>query len=421
MRTWGALGDLGRTFRERSMLGCLCLLACQTLTAQRYSFKSYGPDEGLTTAVNRLLQDRDGFLWVSTSNGLMRYDGGEHFQRFGTAEGLPGDQVYRVRQSPDGTLWAVTGRGLARLRQNRFERVATVLAQESEALSDLDFDAQGRLYLGTVKGLLIGDALPGGAVEFHFAGGVPRVSITGLHFEPEGDVWFGCGKNLCHLTPAGLETFGSRQGLPEEQWSAILRDRQGTLWIRGLQRLFVCPPGSRTFFARDEGLPQSSNSAVDLAMDGAGTVLVATDLGLAHWTGGKWDLVGSAQGLASDTVSSVLEDREGSLWIGLWGAGLARWLGYGEWTQWTTNDGLGNNIVWAIRRQHSGAMLVGTDNGLARIDENGRHPAKLWRQQDGLGGNKVKALDIAADGAVWIGSLPGGISRLDPVTGRIRT
>jgi signal transduction histidine kinase/ligand-binding sensor domain-containing protein/CheY-like chemotaxis protein len=402
-------------------VAALCLLTGLPVFAQRYSFKSYGADEGLTTAVNRLLQDREGFLWVGTSNGLMRYGGGEHFQRFGKAEGLPSEQVYRVRQAPDGTLWAVTSRGLARLRQDRFEHIDTVLAEESEAMSDLEFDAQGRPYLGTVKGLLIGEVLRGGAFRFHFADPVPRVPVTGFHFEPAGDVWFGCGKSLCHLTPAGLETFGSRQGLPEEQWSAILRDRQGTLWIRGQQRLYICPPNSRTFFPRDEGLPQSSNSAVDLAMDRAGTVLVSTDLGLARWIGGKWNLIGAAQGLASDTVSSVLEDREGSLWVGLWGAGLARWLGYGEWTQWTTNDGLGNNIVWSIRRQRSGAMLVGTDNGLARIDENGGRPARLWRVKDGLGGNKVKSLTVSADGAVWIGTLPGGVSRLDPVTDRIQT
>ncbi len=397
----------------------LCLLAAPTLLAQRYSFRSYGRDEGLITAVSRLFQDRDGFLWVGASNGLMRYDG-NLFQHFGTADGLPGFQVYRMRQGADGTLWVVTSGGLARFRQNRFEHVDTVLGEETEALSDLDFDGKGRLYLGTVKGLLIGEGLPGGAIRFHFADGVPRVSINGLHFEPTGDLWFACGKGVCHLTPAGLETFGSRQGLPEAQWIAILRDRQGTLWIRGRQRLFVCPPGSRTFFPRDAGLPQSSNSSVDLSMDSAGTVLVTTDLGLARWTGDGWNLVGSAQGLASDTVSSVLEDREGSLWIGLWGAGLARWLGYGEWTQWTTNDGLGNNIVWAIRRERSGAILVGTDNGLVRLDENGRRPARLWRERDGLGGNKVKALAIGADGAVWIGTLPGGVSRLDPVTGRIR-
>ena len=398
---------------------CLCLLATQPLSAQHYSFKSYGPDEGLTTAVNKLLQDRDGFLWVGTANGLLRYDG-ERFHRFDMADGLPSVQISHMRQSADGTLWIVTSMGLARFRQNRFERVDTALAKEPEALSDLDFDAAGDLYLGTVKGLLIGKPAAGGEVRFHFADRVPRVPIQAVHFEPGDGIWFGCGKSLCRLGPGGFETFGADQGLPEERWSAILRDRQGTLWVRGMQRLYVCPRGSRTFFARDAGLPQSTNNAVDLAIDSAGTVLVSTDLGLARWVAGSWSLVGSARGLASDTVSSVLEDREGSLWIGLWGAGLARWLGYGEWTEWSAGDGLGNNIVWAIRRERSGSILVGTDHGLARIDENRRHPARLWRTGDGLGGNKVKALAASADGAIWIGSLPGGVSRLDPVTGRIR-
>ena len=58
----------------------LCLLIAQTSFAQRFSFKQYGPDEGLKTAVNKLFQDRDGFLWVGTSNGLFRYDG-DRFQR----------------------------------------------------------------------------------------------------------------------------------------------------------------------------------------------------------------------------------------------------------------------------------------------------------------------------------------------------
>jgi signal transduction histidine kinase/ligand-binding sensor domain-containing protein/ActR/RegA family two-component response regulator len=397
----------------------LCLLAGQPLRAQHYSFKSYGPDEGLTTAVNKLLQDRDGFLWVGTSNGLFRYDG-ERFHRFGAAEGLPSVQISHMRQSADGTLWIVTSMGLARFHQNRFERVDSVPVKEPEGLSDLDFDGRGDLYLGTVKGLLIGEPAADGKLRFRFADPAPRVPIHGVHFEPGDGVWFGCGKSLCHLRPDGLEIFGASQGLPEDRWSAILRDRQGTLWVRGMQRLYVRPRGSPTFIARDAGLPESTNSALDLALDSAGTVLVSTDLGLARWVAGRWSLVGSAQGLASDTVSSVLEDREGSLWIGLWGAGLARWLGYGEWTEWTADDGLGNNVIWAIRRECSGAMLVGTDHGLARFDESRRHSAKLWRTEDGLGGNKVKALVVGKDGAIWIGSLPGGVSRLDPVTGRIR-
>jgi ligand-binding sensor domain-containing protein len=130
-----------------------------------------------------------------------------------------------------------------------------------------------------------------------------------VHVDPEGAVWFGCGRNLCRLAEGVNQKLGPPQGLPEERWNAILFDHAGNLWVRGLQRLYVRPVGALEFIARDSGLPQSSNSAVDLAIDSAGTVLISTDLGLARWVDGAWALVGSAQGLPSDTVSSGLQDR----------------------------------------------------------------------------------------------------------------
>lgn len=56
-----------------------------------------------------------------------------------------------------------------------------------------------------------------------------------------------------------------------------------------------------------------------------------TELGLARPAKDGWELIGTTQGLASGTVSSVFEDREGSIWLGLWGTGIARWLGNGRW------------------------------------------------------------------------------------------
>jgi Predicted periplasmic ligand-binding sensor domain len=325
-----------------------------------------------------------------------------------------------MHQSGDGTLWVVTSGGLARMRHNRFERVNTVSPEKPESLFGLDSDQQGRLYLGSTQGLQSGEPSPAGEVRFQFVEGVPRVPVKGVYVEPTGGLWFGCGSNLCHLADGRTEVLGPRDGLPEESWRAILRDRQGQLWVRGLQRLYVRPAGAARFIANDAGLAQSSNVGVDLAMDHDGTIMVSTDLGLARWVKGKWTLVGTAQGLESETVSSGLQDREGSIWIGLWGAGIARWLGYEEWTNWTKADGLGNNIVWTIRRLRAGAIFAGTDNGLVRIDESGKAPPVKWTAKNGLAGDKVKALAASADGALWIGVLPGGISRLDAVTGRIR-
>src|SRR5580704_4727483 len=103
-------------------LACLVLRA-PGLDAQRYSFKRYDQDSGLLNQnVRTLLQDRTGFLWVGTDNGLFRYDG-SHFRSFTTADGLPSAKVEDLNQTVDGTLWVATLSGVARLNGERFESV----------------------------------------------------------------------------------------------------------------------------------------------------------------------------------------------------------------------------------------------------------------------------------------------------------
>lgn len=80
-------------------------------------FKFYGEEEGLKNlAVQAVLHDRAGFLWVGTQDGLYRYDG-NHFTAFTTREGLPGTRIEALHESEDGTLRVSTDRGLARRRE----------------------------------------------------------------------------------------------------------------------------------------------------------------------------------------------------------------------------------------------------------------------------------------------------------------
>ncbi len=109
---------------RQTFLGILIAVAgASCLSAQRYSFKFYGEDEGLQDLrVQAVLQDRAGFLWVGTQNGLYRYDG-SRFTGFGTTEGLPGASIESLYESRDGTFWVGTQTGLARRKGERFETV----------------------------------------------------------------------------------------------------------------------------------------------------------------------------------------------------------------------------------------------------------------------------------------------------------
>jgi ligand-binding sensor domain-containing protein len=109
--------------------GLVLLIASTSAVAQRFNFKFYGEEEGLQNlAVQVVLQDRAGFLWAGTQNGLYRYDG-SRFAGFGKNEGLPGARIESLHESIDGTLWVGTQNGLARRRGDRFETIPLTVAQ----------------------------------------------------------------------------------------------------------------------------------------------------------------------------------------------------------------------------------------------------------------------------------------------------
>jgi hypothetical protein len=95
-----------------------------TLCAQEYSFRNFGDAEGLTNlAIRKIYQDRSGFLWVSTENGIFRYDG-DRFEPFGIEHGVPENSSVAFGDAPDGSLLIGGNFGLYHLSGNRFEKVA---------------------------------------------------------------------------------------------------------------------------------------------------------------------------------------------------------------------------------------------------------------------------------------------------------
>lgn len=367
-----------------SLCAALCWLALAVparLLAQRYSFKLYGQEEGLQSlTVQALLQDTTGFIWVGTENGLYRYDGAG-FARFRPADGLPDRRIWSLHESPDGTLWVGTGAGLCRRAGHRFQVAGLGGSGRAPVVSAIASDRKGRLYAGTSAGLAVAQSSQAGtAPEFHLLpalSGSSHGAVRGVHVDPDGVVWFGCGSALCSLDESHVRVFKPEDGVPEQAWSAILTDRQGDLWIRSSSRLLVRPKGARQFVAADQGLPAGMQNA-SLTLDQRGKLWVPTSLGLAHQEPGRWEMTGQEQGLPENSVCCLIEDREGSIWVGFEGTGLARWLGRTGWASWTKAEGLSHEHVRVIQGDRSGTLWVGTEHraptchprptGLARVE-----------------------------------------------------
>ena len=389
------------------------------LFAQRYCFKTYGHEEGLgSLVVQSILQDSRGFLWVATQNGIYRFDG-KRSVRYGTAEGLPSNFVNCIFQSQDGTLWAGTfAAGAARLERGRF----VPLKQESGigaggiAFQGIASDAGGNLYFATENGLSIGDGSTFRTLTEKE--GLPARMISAVYVDASQRVWFGSGNRLCRLKGNQVEVLGPAAGLPNENIESIISDQKDSLYVRTTSRLVRRRAGRARFEPIDAGLPVS-NTFGSLFVDKQGTLWAPTSRGLAERQGESWRLLNSHSGLVMDSVFAVTEDREGSLWIGFGGGGLARWRGRNAWTGFRRSEGLSSDVVWAITRDTRGTLWAGTELGLNFWDPR----AGRWRDRPlhGVPSTRHRALAVAPDGALWIGSDRAGVSRLEPGNARLET
>ncbi len=383
------------------------LLACGVLgEAQRYSFKHYWQDSGLTNlSVNTINQDKDGFLWVATDNGLFRYNG-SRFERFGREEGLPQDDVTALAESPGGALWAGTPVG-SYLSGGRFHQVPLGARQGEWSIENLVGAENNTAYASTSYGLIKLVLEKGVAsVQTIYAG-----ETSALAVESAGTVWFGCGHDLCRVKDGELLKLGARTGLPPDRWANAVIDAQGTLWLCSDTHLYKLLADAVTFVECGKALSLTRGSVSEMRADPIYGVMLPTNNGLALRRGEEWRMIGERQGLSSDGVATAFRDREGSLWIGFRGSGLDRWIGEGQWENWTRAEGLLADTLWGLTKDPEGRIWAGTNRGISMVDP-ATGKTKTWEATHEMKGNQ--ALTVKADplGRVWFG---GGARRAEPV------
>ncbi|MGO9274210.1 MAG: response regulator [Terriglobia bacterium] len=397
----------------------LALLALATpVKAQRYSFRYHGTEDGLTNlAVKVLFQDRTGFLWLGTEGGVFRFDG-QRFQHYGPDEGLPHDFVLSLGEAPDGSVLAGYRGGLYRQEGERFEKVPLSGAGGVDSYSGIRFDGQSRTFISTEAGLVVATkAAQGGDLALRLMpapAGADGPAAYGILLEP-GAMWYGCGVSLCRIAGEKVTVFGETEGLPKGNWMSIRRDGSGDLWVQDLHQVAVLRRGSARFDASNHGIPQLAGGS-QLEVDSGGRLLVPTVEGLAIDEGRHFRIVGNREGLQGP-VYSVLRDREGSIWLGLAGHGLARWKGYGEWEAFTSESGLDSELVYQILPLRNGTVLAGTEDGLFVGRKTGE--VWTWQRHPKVGRMPVHALQLEPDGSVWLGTERNGAARIDSRTGQI--
>ncbi len=357
----------------------------EVLKGGRKAYTLVGTDEGLASgAVVCMAQDTQGFLWMGSENGLMRYEGASS-RLYGTEDGLPSAMVGRLLADPDSGIWAATLRGLVLFRDGAFRPIEVEGKPYLGNPGHLALDRRGRVWIHTADGLLrqkaglvferVGWRAP--AAVYDLATG----SVTGRVYVASQAGIHGIEEDGRHLD------WGPAEGLPPEGPMTVVEDGQGRLWAGSGRTLARLDRGAARFAPASEHLPAPISPNGHAYVDRDGTVWMPTQNGAQQLGGERLD---AAHGLPFRWVRGLFRDREGSLWV--MGTGLAHLKGHGR----IVTLGAGGEVVWAMLRDAQGHMLEATDNGVLRIGPDRAVPLP------GTEGWRIKGLALDAEGTLWM-------------------
>lgn len=398
-------------------------LVCSSLRAEQMSLREFGQADGLDNlAVNALVQDGEGAIWVGTDNGLYRHDA-TRMARVGLEEGVNGVWALAAGArglwvGTPGELWfwdgvklrAVRDSGRALGLDHRQAIAATargVWVVSQDRIHEVVPDETGSGWKTSAP------------VEFDREPGKPAIQVSSLAVGPGGGLWFGCDQAICRLREGKLERWTAARGVPSDTWHFLLVASDGSLWARSSRHVLQLPPGASAFVgrARDDSDP---DGFYPLAEDAQHRILSARRDGLIRWDGQSWEHFGSSAGLpALGRVTAILRDREDGIWLGMLGAGMLQWRGYGRLENWTMADGLPHSAVWAIARGaevRGGKLHVATGTGVAVWSD----AVRGFVPEPRTAGREVMALGLDAQDAMWAGTVTGALLAIDTPPGQAR-
>jgi ligand-binding sensor domain-containing protein/signal transduction histidine kinase len=373
------------------------------------TFNAENTPQFKSDTVNALLEDDSGALWISTAAGLVRYRSGS-FAAYTTAQGLPADTVWFSYQDHLHRIWAITTAGPAWFDGKVFALVAGAQSAAPINHQALAEDAAGRLWLGGSSGLFVLDiqaAAPRLLVHRLSGNGVEAVAL-----DRQGNIWIG--------TNEGVERYAGLAPLPlahvpgrppgKIEVTALRPDSAGGMWVGSSTGLLHVDTDGTTVQAKGSDEEMSRKRVDSLFQDRQGVLWIAGERGILRLQGNQMQSFAPGSDLAANRVLSTYEDREGDLWLGTDSAGL-NLLRDQKFTTYTTSDGLSGNLVRCVFQSNNGELWIGTDGaGLNRRTSTG---FVHFTTVDGLSSNVILSLASGTSSDLWIGT-PDGLNLLHP-------
>lgn len=358
----------------------LVISGMMNLKAQTYYFDNYSTQQGFASKVYSIVQDKSHYVWLGTPSGVLKFDGTRvtsWSQDKGLAEG--GVRVLFIDNS--NTLWlGHEGGGITRYTGTVFEKISLTDTILKSNITSITQDQDGQLWITSESDGIVVIRNPQDPAQF----------LEHEHFLK--------GKNLWH------QVFGS------------LLTRDGNLYFItnvGIRKYnkeehsfeIFSPKGLSTYFSIAVMFEDSRGFLWFGTYNGGLMMMNPRDLSFHYFD--KQD------GLASNWITSITEDKKGNLWIGHWKneynpGGISRIDKNMQVKVFNTSNGLHDDRIWCIQEDYEGNLLIGTtDHGL-EIFKGEQFVS--FTKRDGLAENLINTITEDAEGNIWFGTSDNGIS-----------
>ena len=348
-----------------------------------------------------LAETSDGRVWMGTRDNGLFYIGNGH--GIAVNEGLPDRKINCLLPAGNGRLWIGTDNGVALWDGTKIAESNIPSSLGRVQVLTMTQDRDANLWIGTAHGLLRLDAQ--GLFSLSKQNQPSSEAATALFEDREGSLWVGNTSGLERLRDGAFKTYSTAEGLPSEN--------SGPIYVDADERAWIAPSNGGLIWVQNGKVEQVTSSGVsgDIVYSIAGN---KHELWIGRQRGGlthlriqgsdfKSETYTTQQGLAQNSIYSVHENRDGTVWAGTLSGGVSR-LKDGRFTTYTAAEGLASNTVAAIEEGSDGTMWFATPGGLSAFSNGLWH---TYTQNDGLPSDDAICLLQGSEDVLWVGTANG--------------
>ncbi|MCS6832371.1 MAG: SpoIIE family protein phosphatase [Flammeovirgaceae bacterium] len=386
-------------------------------TISQYNIEIWDATDGLpTNGALHMIQSHDGYIWLGTFNGLVKFDGVDmQIYDRSNVEVLTNNVFEFLLQQNDSTFWFCTQGGLAKKVNEHWQIFTTQHGLPGNPTEMVFIDSRKRLWLATTSGLCYQTSDSTFSSE-----GLPEIlqkhHVRAIAEDKQGTMWFAVGKYgvICIRQDGTVGQYDEKKLSSPIVWH-ICPMKNGNIWLATESGVnIIKPDGSVGRISSLSGLP--SDFVYYIYEDNIGEIWVGTEKGLAKVLPGRISALSKSEDIDYHSVTSILQDKEGHIWATTYRNGFYR-LKTGRFYTYSKEEGLVDDLVYGVfENKEDGTLLIATENGISVFDTKeevvGRE-FSLYPLNQQLPSTTVRDIMKDSQGYWWIGTR-NGLVRVSP-------